>query len=117
MKIRNGFVSNSSSSSFIIRKDVLNKRQLTKLTKFFNYYNNNFETKVEEDSHYFKGYLESHNVVFDDEKDIKDNIPINQLISMMGSFNIPLDIKYFFSTNCEHTYGEYPSLEDIPKKE
>lgn len=35
MKIRNGFVSNSSSSSFIIRTDRISKKQMKDLFEFF----------------------------------------------------------------------------------
>ncbi len=36
MKIRNCFVSNSSSCSFIIRKEVLTKKQLKEIKKWYN---------------------------------------------------------------------------------
>jgi hypothetical protein len=36
MKIRNGFVSNSSSSSFVLDKEGLTKEQIEKLNDYFN---------------------------------------------------------------------------------
>jgi len=42
MKIRNGFVSNSSSSSFIINKKDINVEQMDKIEDHIKYAKNNF---------------------------------------------------------------------------
>ena len=47
MKIRNGFVSNSSSSSFIISKSVLSQEQIEKIHDHINYAKNNFPNMID----------------------------------------------------------------------
>ena len=52
MKIRNGFVSNSSSSSFAISKSVLTEEQIDAIYDHINYTKNNFpEMKETSDVH------------------------------------------------------------------
>ena len=46
MKIRNGFVSNSSSSSFIISKSVLSQEQIEAIRDHINYTKNNFPDMI-----------------------------------------------------------------------
>lgn len=42
MKYRNGFVSNSSSSSFVIKKKHLTEEQIMKILNHMEYWNDNF---------------------------------------------------------------------------
>ena len=46
MKIRNGFVSNSSSSSFMISKSVLTEKQMEAIRDHINYAKNNFSDMI-----------------------------------------------------------------------
>ena len=47
MKMRQGFVSNSSSSSFVIPRDVLSKRQVNKIENHI-HFSNGMDTEYEE---------------------------------------------------------------------
>ena len=55
------FVSNSSSSSFVVRKSALNEEQVSKVKEFANKHENWFETEIEIGEEYIEGYLECHN--------------------------------------------------------
>ena len=60
MKIRNGFVSNSSSSSFIIKTEGLDPKVLTKIYHFFAE-SSAFNTEIDrEEDGYIFGELEAH---------------------------------------------------------
>lgn len=72
MKIRVGFVSNSSSSSFVIAKCYMNKEQIEKFKEFLKENSENFgeETWIRETELYFQGELSNHDelvMVFLDE--------------------------------------------------
>jgi hypothetical protein len=65
MKTRSGFVSNSSSSSFILPKKDLTLEQLRVLTSWINNYNESEygrdeDHHVQETTHYFFGYVSYH---------------------------------------------------------
>ena len=77
MKIRNGFVSNSSSSSFVVGKDGLTKEQISAFEDFI--YRNkddddedyDDDTNIINGSKYFFGTVSYHNNKFSEM--IKDN--------------------------------------------
>jgi len=69
MKTRLGFVSNSSSSSFVIRKSALDIYQINELRRLFKEHKNYFETNTEEDDYVFSGRLEAHNGKNEEGKD------------------------------------------------
>lgn len=61
MKLRQGFVSNSSSSSFVIAKTYMKKNQIKKFSEFLlNREDSYSETSIVETDHYFQGYLSYH---------------------------------------------------------
>ena len=55
MKVRNGFVSNSSSASFIISKNILNKIQIKELLEYNNSKDNYDNWQIYEDQYYIRG--------------------------------------------------------------
>lgn len=63
MKIRNGFVSNSSSSSFVVGKNFLTDDQIVEFRNNLEEINeNNFgEGDISESKHYFQGNVSLHN--------------------------------------------------------
>jgi hypothetical protein len=63
MKIRFGFVSNSSSSSFCIYKKIMSEKQIVEFKNLLEIENhrNGDETYIEEDGNYFIGNLDQHN--------------------------------------------------------
>ncbi len=56
MKIRNGFVSNSSSSSFVIAKQALTQEKITKLLEYPDSKDNYDGWSVYEEKFFIKGY-------------------------------------------------------------
>jgi hypothetical protein len=113
MKIRNGFVSNSSSSSFVIRKSALNKEKLDELLKILNKYNNTFETEFIENDKYISGYLESHNHCFfgeNDEGDYDDQTAFKMVDDFINE--IGLTEKDYLTEYC----GDVASLIDEMEK-
>ncbi len=56
MKIRNGFVSNSSSSSFVIAKQALTQEKITKLLEYSNSEDNYDGWSIKEGKFFIKGY-------------------------------------------------------------
>lgn len=74
MKIRNGFVSNSSSSSFVVAKVFLTKEQIEEVRNFFREHNDSEdEYYVHESEHYFTGSGENYyDSKFDDLFDKMD---------------------------------------------
>ena len=61
MKIRNGFVSNSSSSSFCIYKKLMTEEQIKEFRGLVNKQYD--ETCIGEDGDYFVGTLSMHDVI------------------------------------------------------
>ncbi len=62
MKIRTGFVSNSSSSSFVIRKSALTEAQVAQIVEFYDKRNDYYCTGyLKDDGTFISGDLESHN--------------------------------------------------------
>jgi hypothetical protein len=62
MKIRVGFVSNSSSSSFCIYKKLMTNKQIDEFREIIKSANrNDEETSLGEDGNYFIGELSIHN--------------------------------------------------------
>ncbi len=63
MKIRSGFVSNSSSSSFVLDKDSMVECQLKEFRKLINESNNESggDTYIHESERHFHGNLSMHN--------------------------------------------------------
>lgn len=59
MKIRQGFVSNSSSSSFVLDKDGMTGEQLKEFRKLLD--NNEEDTCVFESNKHFHGTVSMHN--------------------------------------------------------
>lgn len=78
MKVRIGFVSNSSSSSFVLGKSYMTPEQIKKFSKFMkNYYDrNNYddETSIGETEFYFQGTISHHN---DTVRDFLDGIGVD----------------------------------------
>jgi len=62
MKLRNGFVSNSSSCSFCIYKGFMSEKQLDEFRKLLETENHRDggETYIEEDGDYFVGKLDTN---------------------------------------------------------
>jgi hypothetical protein len=104
MKKRTGFVSNSSSSSFILRKSVLSEDQINELRSFFKKYDNSYNTSVEESSDFFEGDVEAHNNFNDDESTASD-----LLVDLVDSFGLTLPRKKYFHI----VYEDYAKLEDL----
>ena len=64
MKIRSGFVSNSSSSSFCIAKTFMKESQIKLFKSFLNTMSDEefcceYETYIDEDKHYFIGTIDN----------------------------------------------------------
>jgi len=55
MKIRNGFVSNSSASSFVLNKSKMNSEQIDIMRKFFDSHNGKHENEYYENEYLFYG--------------------------------------------------------------
>lgn len=70
MKIRHGFVSNSSSASFIVAKSYLTEDQTKKLIEIcktpIGEYGDNWEINDQEDEYYLKGFTCMDNVSDED---------------------------------------------------
>jgi len=60
MKVRSGFVSNSSSSSFIIRKSALTENQEMMIRIFFDAYGDGILDELNEDEKFFEGSVNCH---------------------------------------------------------
>ena len=79
MKVRSGFVSNSSSSSFILRKSALNPKEMNEIKEFFKLRDGWFNTEIMgEDDKYLWGDLEAHNQASSlgyDEEDKDEDSP------------------------------------------
>jgi len=97
MKVRTGFVSNSSSSSFIVRKSALSTEEMNKVREFFQQRDGWFNTEIMgEDETYLWGDLEAHNTAntFDFEDEPEEGEPNdketanNLFTEMMYSFSI-----------------------------
>lgn len=58
MKVRNGFISNSSSSSFVISKHCMTDEQIKEFNEFLN------ENDSEEDEYYEYGFYDHSNVYY-----------------------------------------------------
>ena len=106
MKIRNGFISNSSSSSFIIRKSVLTKEQEQELKIIFKKHEDNYNTSIKENPQFFEGYLEAHNAL--DEEGYDE--PLSDIIeSLMDKWKIKTfkdyNIQYEDEAYLEETIG------------
>lgn len=96
MKKREGFVSNSSSSSFIIRKAVLTKEQYKEVIDILE--NGEYATDYEEDDRFIYGDAEAHNPTW-------KSCCATQLTELMIE-------KYNFNNNdFDIKYEDYPSLE------
>ena len=74
MKIRNGFVSNSSSSSFVIAKEALTEEQIDKLLEYSKNKENYDRWTITKEKYFIKGWTSM------------DNESINPLIE---SLNLP----------------------------
>ena len=61
MKFRNGFVSNSSSSSFVISKAALTKEQIDKLLEYTDSKENNDGWNISEEEYFIKGWTHMDN--------------------------------------------------------
>jgi hypothetical protein len=63
MKIRSGFVSNSSSCSFCVYKGFMSEKQMKEFRELLEKENHRDgdETYIEEDGDYFVGKLDAHN--------------------------------------------------------
>jgi hypothetical protein len=99
MKIRSGFVSNSSSSSFVIRKSALTSDQKNELLEIFLVHNGQYTTNIESDEMTYSGELEAHNA-FDEY----GNEPLTNIIeNLMMRWKIkPLkDYNISYESNCE----------------
>lgn len=116
MKVRTGFVSNSSSSSFIVRKSALTDNQLSQLKAFIELRKDWYETEMyKEDHNYLWSDVEAHNAAYCSDAEEADDEEINPndsetasdlLIEMMEDFDIG---RNDFSIR----YEEYISPENI----
>lgn len=96
MKIRNGFVSNSSSSSFVILKDQLTKTQISMIKNHitvsqalddnWNFYDFTDSWSIEENEHYISGDCVMNNFPMDMYLDDIINIDLDYVhwISEIG---------------------------------
>ncbi len=78
MKIRLGFVSNSSSASFVIGKNFMTKKQIEEFSTWairFNEDEDTYESYIHEDEYYFFGEISIHESV--KIKDFLKNIKVN----------------------------------------
>ena len=67
MKIRNGFVSNSSSSSFVLGKYFLTDEQIKQFKNALSDINeNSYEGYIGETKHYFQGEADNNSSTLDD---------------------------------------------------
>ena len=62
MKIRDGFVSNSSSASFVLGKNFLSKKQIEKFSEWLgnDFNSDNYESFIHETPNYFHGRISIH---------------------------------------------------------
>lgn len=65
MTKRDGFVSNSSSSSFVVRTSSLTPEQVDKVKAFASKHHRWFDTDITIGVEFIEGYLEAHNGVED----------------------------------------------------
>lgn len=103
MRLREGFVSNSSSSSFILRKDILSEENIAEVRDFVKKYDSYLDTRIHEEDLYFHGDLEAHTSV-----DESDNTPANKFRNLVESFSVGIDMRYYY--DCE--YSGSPELMD-----
>lgn len=61
MKVRMGFISNSSSSSFVIPKKCLTEEEIAIYHEYVNDWTNNDNEELHESDQYIYGYLSIHN--------------------------------------------------------
>ncbi len=67
MKIRTGFVSNSSSSSFVLGKNYMDRRQIRELSDMIDQIEeDDYESCIYEDERYFFGAISHHDEHFND---------------------------------------------------
>ena len=117
MKIRTGFVSNSSSSSFIIRKESFKEEDLKKIRNFFKEREGSYNTELlGEDELYIWGDLEAHNIDCNDfdEEDYEgpnDEETAHDLFyDMVTEMKIltPPEVKCFYSV-----YEDFATPKDL----
>jgi len=84
MKKRIGFVSNSSSSSFVVRMKVLTPEQIEEIKAFAKKHEHWFETEIEIGTEFIEGYLEAHNGT--EEED--DSTALEIFSEMMDSYGV-----------------------------
>lgn len=100
MKIHNGFVSNSSSSSFILKKAVLTYDQINKVREFLCKHDGYFESSYKEDDEYFTGYLEAHNEI-EGEEETACRLFDNLIYSFQVSTPNKIPTKWYDSRYCD----------------
>ena len=78
MKIRNGFVSNSSSSSFVIGKYFMTQEQIKafriKITEISNSFEGEYGAYLDESDHYFYGEVDHE--AYDLYRELLDEIGV-----------------------------------------